>query len=189
MHSLYFIAILPPEDLSRQIHEIRKACSVKFNVYKGLKPPVHITLHRPFKMESSFEKNLVRLLAPAAVHNGFEVHLENFGSFNIQVLYLNVLRNEALTGLYRKINGIINRNKLDPKEVKTGNRSFNPHITIAYRDIPAETFPAMWEQYKDERFKRTFTADRFFLLKHTGEEWLPLHAFDLKSEPETLTLF
>jgi 2'-5' RNA ligase len=189
MQKLYLLAILPPEELSAQIDEIRKECSEKFGVLAALKPPVHITLHRPFKMEDTNEKYLYRMLSPARWFNIFDICLENFGSFNVQVIYVHVNKNERLSMLYRKITGIINRNKLDPRETKNGNTAFNPHITIAYRDIPAESFPKMWEEYKDRKFKRSFTADRFTLLKHDGKRWNILKEFILQPEPETLSLF
>jgi hypothetical protein len=37
----------------------------------------------------------------------------------------------------------------------------------------------IWEEYKDARFKRTFTIDHFSLLKHDGKQWNKINDFKL----------
>ncbi|MXV15265.1 2'-5' RNA ligase family protein [Hufsiella ginkgonis] len=189
MENLYLLAILPPAQLGGQIHEIREECAHRFNVKAALKPPVHITLFRPFKLGPVLEKHLLRQLSPAAVHPDIEIILENFDSFNVHTLYIRVVKNPGLSSLQRGIARIMNQHKFAPRETKNGNTTFTPHITIAYRDIPAETFPLMWEEYKDRKFQRKFTADGFTLLKHDGKKWQIFKEYRLKQEPEALTLF
>ncbi|MDF3077698.1 MAG: hypothetical protein K0S09_1587 [Sphingobacteriaceae bacterium] len=190
MESIYLLAILPPEELSAQINEIRQECSEKFKVYKGLKPPVHITLFRTFTMDNSLEKHLHKLLMPVThSHHPFEQQVENFDCFNSHVLYIRVLKTEALSAMQREISAIMNKSKIDPRETKTGNTLFTPHITIAYRDIPPETFPLMWEEYQNRKFKRSFTVDRFTLLKHDFKKWNVLEEFRLAEAREELRLF
>ena len=69
--------------------------------------------------------------------------------------------------------------KIDPKEAK-GNTLFRPHVTIAYRDIPPEVFPAMWEEFKNRKFNRSFKVESFSLLKHDGKQWNLFREFHLK---------
>jgi len=186
MKNLYLTAILPPEDLTEQIDAIRKECAELFGVEAALKPPVHITLFRPFSIEDERENQILKLLSPIGHHHSsFKVNLENFDTFNNQVVFIRVLKNEGLADLQREISGIYNRNKIDPKEFKSRS-TFNPHITIAYRDIPAAVFPAMWEVYKNRKFKRSFTAESFILLKHDGKKWQPFKEFTLKKQEENL---
>ncbi len=190
MENIYLLAILPPEELSIQIDQIRKECSDKFKVYKALKPPVHITLFRTFTMDNSLEKHVHKLLMPVVnSHHPFEQQLENFDCFNVHVLYIRALKNPALAAMQRQISAIMNRSKIDPKETKTGNSLFTPHVTIAYRDIPPETFPLMWEEYKNRKFKRCFTVDRFILLKHDYKKWNILEEFKLTEQVKELKLF
>jgi 2'-5' RNA ligase len=187
MKNLYLLAILPPKQLSEQIDDIRKECAERFNVKAGLKPPVHITLFRPFFLEPEREDWLVRLLLPASVLPPFEQELENFDSFNTHTVFIRALKNSSIAVLQRTISAIINRHKIDPKEVK-GNTLFRPHVTIAYRDISPEVFPGMWEEYKNRTFKRNFKVDGFSLLKHDGKRWNILRNFPLK-QSGVLTLF
>jgi 2'-5' RNA ligase len=188
MKNLYLTAILPPAQLSEQIDDIRKECAERFNVKAGLKPPVHITLYRPFFLEQKREAHLVKLLLPVTDHVPFEQELENFNSFHMHTLFVRALKNPFLSSLQRSISSIMSRNKIDPREVK-GNTLFNPHITIAYRDIPPEVFPLMWAEYRDRKFKRSFTIDGFTLLKHDRKKWNIFREFRFKQKEEVLTLF
>lgn len=190
MESIYLLAIVPPAQLSSQIDEIRQECSQKFKVYKALKPPVHISLFRPFTMDDSLEKHLHKLLMPVThSHHPFEQELENFDCFNSNVLYILVAKTEALGAMQKEISAIMNKSKIDPRETKTGNTLFTPHITIAYRDIPPETFPLLWAEYKNRKFKRSFTVDRFTLLKHYYKNWNVLEEFRLAEARDELRLF
>ena len=186
--SLYLTAILPPHQLSEEIDDIRKELSERYKIYAALKPPVHITLYRPVNVKESYESTLIKLLKPVcANHNPFKQDLLNFDSFNIQTLFIGTVKNPLLSALQKDISSVFNKNKIDPREVK-GNTTFHPHITIAYRDIPPEIFPEIWNELKNRKFKRSFPIQHFTLLKHNGKQWEALSEFPLK-KPETLQLF
>lgn len=190
MESIYLLAIVPPEELSGQIDSIRKDCSEKFNVFKALKAPVHLPLFRTFTMDSSLEKHVYKLLIPLThTHSPFDIELENFDCFNVHAVYIRALKSKQLGVLQKEISGIMNRSKIDPRETKTGNTLFIPHINIAYRDVTVETFPLMWEEYKNKKFKRSFKASCFTLLKHDFKQWNVLEEFKLLEAVPTLTLF
>ncbi len=180
MPSLYLIAVLPPEDLSRQIDEIRIQCAQKFGVQKALKPPVHITLYRPFKIEEAFETRMIRLLQSAASGlHPFRQDLENFEAFNTHAVVIRALKNPEIMKLQRAVASLFRKNEIDKLPLGSKNTAFRPHLTIAYRDILPEVFPLIWHEYKDARFKRSFTADHFSLLKHDGKQWNRIADFKL----------
>lgn len=180
MQSLYLIAILPPEDLTRQIHEIRVQCSEKFGVQKALKPPVHITLYRPFKIEETFESRMIRLLQSAASGlRPFRQEIENFEAFDMHAVVIRALKNPEIMKLQRAVASVFRKNEIDKQPPGSKNLPFRPHLTIAYRDILPEVFPMIWEEYKDARFKRSFTIDHFSLLKHDGQRWNKINDFRL----------
>lgn len=183
MKSLYLLAILPPTDLSAQIDSIRKECSEKFEVYKALKPPVHITLYRPIFMEESFEKKFSTLMKEIGYSvKPFVQKLENFDEFNSQVVCIKALKNPELINLRQSIVSVFRKHRIDPKET-TGSLPFIPHITIAYRDVLPEVFPLVWHEYKDRKFKKQFLIDHFTLLKHDKKQWNILENFNfLKAE-------
>ncbi len=190
MSSLYLIAILPPEDLSRQINEIRVQCSEKFGVQKALKPPVHITLYRPFKMEDAFETKMCRLLqSVAAGLEPFRQELENFEAFDMHAVVIRALKNPQMMKLQRSVASIFRKNEIDKLPPGTKNLAFRPHVTIAYRDILPEVFPLLWQEYKDAHFKRNFTNDNFSILKHDGKQWNKVRDFKLCGHGSQLGLF
>lgn len=190
MSNLYLLAILPPLQLSEEIHQIRLECSEKFGVMKALRPPVHITLYRPFRAEEAFEKQLIRLLGPGTADiPPFTQKLENFGSFSNKVVFINALKTPELISLHKAIVSIFRKNHIDRQEEKQTSQAFSPHITIAYRDVLPEVFPKIWQEYKDRRFKRNFTADHFTLLKHDKVKWNPIKDFTLGSSGDQPSLF
>lgn len=187
MRHLYLLALLPPKDLSEEIHAIRLECAEKFGVQKALRPPVHITLYRPFHVEQEFQGELIRLLEQGTRGlRSFAQDLENFGTFKSQVVFINALKSPELVLLREAIVSVIRKNQLDKQLDKQKDQSFHPHITIAYRDIPADLFPAIWGEYKDRQVNFRFTADHFTLLKHENSRWNVVRDFNLDSDEGSL---
>lgn len=185
---LYLTAILPPPELSEQIDEIRMELSQQFNIYAALKPPVHITLYRTVTMEASREELLIGFLKSVSFkHSPYTQELLNFGSFNIQTVFINAIKTKLLSALQKDIAAVFNKNKIDPKEV-IGNTTFHPHVTVGYRDIPPEVFPDLWNEIKNRKFKRSFAVNQFSLLKHDGKKWQIFEEFVLQ-KPQLLELF
>ncbi|WP_207532202.1 2'-5' RNA ligase family protein [Desertivirga arenae] len=186
--TLYLTAILPPAPLSEEIDDIRKEISSKYNIHAALKPPVHITLYKPLKIPSAQEKHLIQMLKPVSLlHNPFKQELQNYDSFNNKTLFVNCVKEPLLNNLQKDISAVYLKNNIDPEEVKS-NSTFHPHITIAYRDVSPEIFIELWAEFKNRKLKRSFTIDRFTLLKHDGKKWQPLEEYLLK-KPEELKLF
>ncbi len=186
--SLYLTSILPPAYLSDEIDDIRKELSDRYQMFAALKPPVHITLYRPVDVSQNFELQLIKLLQPVSrAHSPFTVDLLNFNSFNIQTLYITAIKSPILHGLQKDVSAVFNKNKIDPKEVK-GNTTFHPHVTVAYRDVPPEKFPFIWDELKNRKFKRSFSVNYFTLLKHDGKQWQRFRDFELQ-KAEELKLF
>lgn len=188
MRHLYLLALLPPKDLSEEIHSIRVECAEKFGVQKALRPPVHITLYRPFHVEQDFEGELIRLLEQGTRGlPSFVQDLENFGSFKSQVVFINALKSPQLMLLREAIVSVIRHNHLDKQLDKQKDQPYHPHITIAYRDIPADLFPAIWGEYKDRHVNFRFTADHFTLLKHENSNWNVTRDFKLDPDDGNLS--
>lgn len=178
--SLYLTAILPPPELSQQIDDIRKELSEQFKIYAALKPPAHITLYRPLNLDDKLDAHFVKLLRRVGEsHEPFNQDLLNFGAFNIQTAFISAEKGKAITALQKEISAVIRKNKIDFKEIK-GNTTFHPHVTVAYRDVPPNVFPALWNELKNRKFKRSFCVDRFYLLKHDGQKWQRFQEFPLK---------
>lgn len=182
--TLYLTAILPPALLAEEIDNIRKEIADKYKIYAALKPPVHITLYKPLRLPSAQEEHLLQILKSVAfLHYPFEQKLENFDYFNNKTLFIDCVKEPKLDALQSNISELYYKNKIDADDVKS-NTSFHPHITIANRDITPDIFVPLWAEFKNRKLKRSFTIDRFTLLKHDGKKWQPLEDFLLQKSEE-----
>jgi len=179
MSSLYLLAILPPHELAQEIHQIRLHCAAKFGVLKALKPPVHISIYRPFRLEQEFEDNFILMIQSALKEQEiFNQEIENFEAFHTHAIVLKALLNPCILEIYNIISTIMTEKGIDkhPQD----NFPFRPHLTIAYRDIKPEVFPLIWEDYKNKKFNAIFKADHLCLLKHDGDQWLVIKNYPFR---------
>lgn len=167
-------AIMPPEDLTAQIHEKRVDFFKRYGYDKALKPPVHITLYEPFHIANGdvphFELHMEQLHAWASRQTPFQVKLLNYNFFNnknSRVVYIDVVRNEQLRSLHATFHAEL-KNYIPIHEI---HGPYRPHFTIGYRDIPADAFPAIRNYYSRQQFSGSFQCDAIHLWKHDGVQW------------------
>jgi 2'-5' RNA ligase len=189
---LYMFAITPPPDLAHAIHQVRLNFSDKYKFKKALKPPVHITLFPPFKIPTptttSFEQDVQSLKNWSEKLDPFDIQLDDYNFFHNRrspVLFIDVIRNTQLNKLHtdflKEFQKYYNFEK--PKD------TYKPHITIGYRDVTPESFPAIKTDYSKQKFSAVFNCDKFFLWKHDGQNWQVLQEFLLTGKKEQLALF
>ena len=188
MENLFLVCLVPPADIIVDIDEIRTFISDKFKVYESLKRPAHITLYPPVKLSSQeAEKKFFKTLEDATFNNPFTLILRNFNSFPEHTFYLDVEQNEWLMNLEKQITEALQPLKLLEKKEK-----FNPHLTLAFRDVKPPVFKAIVAEFKDRKFKREFPVASFSVYKHIDKRWQPYKEFHFKNmadKPKPLTLF
>lgn len=173
------LAIMPPPELTSDIEKIRRQFAEKYHCKAALKPPVHITLIPPYKATADTEEALAGALSEwGRTQIPFPVTLENFDTFRRNgVIFINVSSNELLqlfqADLERKFKTLL------PHAVPGHHRSYHPHVTIGYRDIPPQVFPAAANEYLAHKFFATFVTDRFYLWKHNTQRWEVLYTFTI----------
>jgi 2'-5' RNA ligase len=168
--SLYFIAILAPEEINHHVAEWKNYMLRRFHCKVALGSPAHITMIPPFPMQASLETSLtVELKQFARDQQNFTVRLKNFGAFAPRVIYVDVLPDPALPQFKKRIEEFLLPKKQFP--VKKEERSFHPHITIANRDLKKEDFPAAWNYFRDREYESSFEANSISLLRHNGIHW------------------
>ena len=67
-------------------------------------------------------------------------------------------------------------------EVDKSDIGFNPHMTIAYRDLSPELFQQAWHEYKHKKFEAEFEVDAFYLLQHDSKKWNIISTNNLNQE-------
>lgn len=187
MENLFLVCLIPPVSIAEDINEIRTYISDKFNVHESLKRPAHITLYPPVKISSfDAEKSFFKALADASFHQSFTQILRNFNSFPEHTFYLDVEQNDGLMHLEKKITKALQPLKLIEKKEK-----FNPHLTLAFRDLKP-IFKQICAEFKDRKFKREFVVSSFSVYKHVDKRWQPYREFSFKDpdiKPKALSLF
>jgi len=167
MKKMYFIAIYPPQKIIEEINVFKKDLATNFANSKALKNEAHITLFPPFDREIELESDIHTAFQKIDTNFiPFEITLNGFGSFpspKNPVLFVQPEENKNLRQLQLNV-----REKFNFK-----NYTFNPHITVGFRDLTYENFLNAWKVYQSKSYKTKFLVDKITLLRHDGR-WVPI---------------
>lgn len=190
MENLFLVCLVPPVSIVEDIDEIRTYISEQFNVHESLKRPAHITLYPPVKLSSlEAENRFFKALRDASFNIPFTQVLKNFSSFPEHTFFLDVERNEGILNLEKQIRTALLPLKLQEKR---DTNKFNPHLTLAFKDLKPPVFKQITEAFKDRKFKREFPVSSFSVYKHQDKRWQPFKEFSFKNpdtKPKALSLF
>ena len=168
---LYFIAIVPPAPFCEEALKVKQYFSEHYATKGAMKSPPHITLHMPFKWKEEREVELINELDKFSKRNKpIQIHFNNFGCFPPRVIFIDVKKSDSLTlfqqNLQRFCMQELNLFNSNYKELP-----FNPHLTVAFRDLKKSAFQKAWEEFREKKFEGEFSADSIVLLKHNGKMW------------------
>ena len=169
--NLYFIALIPGEPVLTETRSLKYYFAEKYNTKAALRSPPHITLYMPFKWREDKEQQLQQSLASfARGRDPFVVELKGYGAFPPRVIFIDVERSEALQTLKTDLDQWMAR---DLKVLNEGKkeRPFNPHLTVAFRDLKKPIFKTAWEEFQRKPFDAAFDANNLTLLRHNGQSW------------------
>ncbi len=168
---LFFIAILPPEPIQKEVTLIKEEVRDKFGSKHALKSPPHITLHMPFRWKLKKLDRLhtaTNLMAKDLIP--FNIELSAFGSFPPRVIFIDVVENQHLRALQNRI-ARLSRLHLGLDNADYKNRGFHPHMTIAFRDLKKSKFASAWSKFRSRSFHTTFSVEQLTLLMHRDNRW------------------
>ena len=169
--ALYFIALLPTEDIMNEVLSMQKEIAKKYGSYVALNAPAHITVQKPFFRNIDKEELLISELNEfCKSQTGFQINLNDYGGFPPRTIFIKPESSPALDLLYEKLQAFL-KSKLNFNMKELSNYKFNPHMTIANRDISKTGFDVAWKHYQDKEYKRKFMLNNISLLKHNGENW------------------
>lgn len=170
MKTMYYIAVLPPEDLRKEIKSFKEEVWRDHDSKHALRSPAHITLQMPFHFEEDLEEQLLKgLQALSEKFEPFDCKLKNFGHFDDRVIFIEVCNNPDLKQLRDTLQQYLGTElHFTDKQLP---KRFHPHITIANRDLTRQRFPNCWEAFSQREYQRSFTAQSLYLLKHRGTHW------------------
>lgn len=177
---LYFIALIPPEELREQIQQLKLEVADKFKSSHSLNAPPHITLVSPFRISEDQVSGLQSILEVYTQGNQpFQVCLKGFATFPPRVIFIDVNKSDELQKFQKKLEEMIRAE--DAFGYNYHERPFHPHITLAFKDLSKENFYKAWDEFKDRDMEEAFMADHVYLLKHNGEIWEVFSEYSLSN--------
>lgn len=171
-HSLYFVCILPPDDIGMQLTAFKEEIANQYGSNYALRLPPHITLIPPFEYPDSGIEHVTECQDKALWGTPqFTINLNGFGCFSNRVIYIDTVRTAALSTLYLTL---VKAYKELGKNIDAS-RPFNPHMTIANRDLTPTRFDAAWPAFANRAYQAQFEVNAIHLLKHIGGRWQLFH--------------
>jgi 2'-5' RNA ligase len=177
----YFIAIVLPEPFAEDALKLKEHFRDTYGSKAALRSPPHITLHMPFQWRADREAILIEKLQNfCASCKRVQVNLKHFGCFLPRVIFIDVEKTPALTDLHNQLMQFC-RQELNLFNATHKGNPFNPHVTLAFRDLKKAAFALAWKEFKERKLEGSFIADRVALLRHSGKVWEVLHQSALGS--------
>ncbi|MCC5646232.1 2'-5' RNA ligase family protein [Nostoc sp. CHAB 5824] len=169
--SRFFVAVLPPQDIQDYANQIKQYFADRHASSGALKSPPHITLQLPFEwIDADLPLLEASLKEFAHRQQPVTITLRGFDAFAPRVIYINVVRSQALLTLQADLMAYTEGNLgIVDKVSKT--RPFAPHMTVAFRDLTKQNFKAAWPEFEKRQLHFEFTADKLTLLLHDGKRW------------------
>ncbi|MDQ3843208.1 MAG: 2'-5' RNA ligase family protein [Bacteroidota bacterium] len=167
---MYFIALVLPDELNKKILPLKQMMLEKWGCKVGLKSPAHITIIPPFWMEQEKEQQLLKDMDSIS-HKmmPFSITTNNFSAFKPRTIFIDVEPNNQLNQIKKETDNFFRNN--EAYKIKTENRPFHPHITIATRDLYKKAFGEAWMIFGVKEFKETWKAEGLSLLRHNKRNW------------------
>ena len=178
--NLYFIALVPHQELIDEIREIKEEVKILTQAKSILKSPAHITVQKPFKRPDRLEPQIIKSLRHfSSAQKPFEIELEGYDAFPPRVIFIRVKDHNHITDLHTGL-----------KKILAGELSFSdnelmvdihPHVTLTTRYLTSPGFYNAWPLFKEREFNASFKVKELCLLKHDGQKWNIFYRFKFES--------
>src|SRR5690606_10518455 len=101
---LYFIAIIPPKEISEVIKQYKEDMANRFFSKAATKSPPHITMHMPFRFPDKKLEKLKGILSNFTLKiSAFDLQLKDFDCFPPRVLFVGVEENLYLEEIQKEL--------------------------------------------------------------------------------------
>ena len=166
---LFFIAIIPPTEIRAEVRMFKEYALESFQTGRALHSPAHITLIPPFKWPGNEVNRIEEVLSEfAGIFEGFYIELDNFDCFKPRVIFVDIVDNPALI----RFQAELEKRMVQHLGMESGGQfGFHAHMTVAFKDLRREIFPAAWAHFSQLKYQRMFKVDAVYLLRHRQKEW------------------
>lgn len=177
---LFFIALLPDEEIQEEVTQFKAYAAERFRSSRALRSPPHITLIPPFRWPDGRVEELCAVLEPfAGEEKPFRLGLNNFGCFPPRVIFVEVERKVELLELQWRLEAYL---AASLGLAFKSRHDYNPHMTVAFKDLHRRVFPEAWAHFSQQQYQREFIAGALTLLQHDGRRWQVLEQFGFGGE-------
>jgi 2'-5' RNA ligase len=174
----FFIALMPPLEVQARATEIKGVMRDRYHSKAAFRSPPHITLLAPFEWPVIDLSALARSLADFAMTQPpVPITLDGFGAFAPHVIYVNVVQGDFLMALQPKLLAHLEESVGLVSE-RDRNRSFVPHMTVAFRDLKPNMFRQAWSVFQHQEIHFDFTVYQLSLLVHDEQRWQVKENYD-----------
>ena len=168
----HFIGILLPEDITLTLEDCRRYMNEVYGCKSGHGTPIHVTLVPPFRLQEEYSTaDLISAIEKEVLSKGlgFTAHIDNFDAFGDRTLFANVIADDAWTKLRDKtIQAILNA---CPGSTKKDKKPFQPHATVANRDIPVGIMTKALQVMNELNLVEDFSVDNITIFERKGNRW------------------
>ena len=170
----HFLGVLIPEDITLTLEDCRRYMNEAYGCKSGYGTPIHVTLVPPFHLPEEYTTaDLVQAIEkdvlPQAAQLKFDAHIDNFDAFGDRTIFAKVIRDEKWTALRDKVLAAVL--KAAPGCTKKDQRPFQPHLTVANRDIPAGVSADALEVMNELNLVEDFPVDNITIFERKGGKW------------------
>lgn len=169
--SLFFVALLPPQDIQDYATQVKQHFAETYNARHAFRSPPHITLQPPFKWADAHISIIEECLQEFALtRSSLPVTLSGYGAFIPRVIYINVDKSPNLLALQAELMAHL-ENQLGIVDKVSKTRTFTPHMTVAFKDLKRKSFQTAWQEFERRELHFEFTVDKLTLLIHKDGSW------------------
>lgn len=170
----HFLGVLVPDDITLTLEDCRRYMNENYGCKSGYGTPIHVTLVPPFRLPEEFRTaDLVAAIEkevlPLAEKLKFDAHIENFDAFGDRTVFAKVIASKNWTALRDKVvAAVLNA---APGCTKKDQRPFQPHLTVANRDIPAGASVNALKVLNELNLVEDFPVDNITIFERKGGRW------------------
>ena len=168
----HFIGVLLPEDITLTLEDCRRYMNEVYGCKSGHGTPIHVTLVPPFRLQEEYSTaDLISAIEKEVLPKGlgFTAHIDNFDAFGDRTLFANVVAGDAWTKLRDKtVQAILNA---CPGCTKKDKKPFQPHATVANRDIPVGIMTKALQVMNELNLAEDFPVDNITIFERKGNRW------------------
>ena len=168
----HFIGVLLPEDITLTLEDCRRYMNEVYGCKSGHGTPIHVTLVPPFRLQEEYPTaDLISAIEKEVLPKGlgFTAHIDNFDAFGDRTLFANVVADDAWKNLRDKtVQAILNA---CPGCTKKDKKLFQPHATVANRDIPVGIMTKALQVMNELNLAEGFPVDNITIFERKGNRW------------------